>query len=213
MFTIDLLKGEGLPEKTKAGSMAVVAAATAIPMVVAIAMFGIYLHNRITVSIQSRAAVRYKNRALDLSDAVAKQKALERDKAAYGVCLSEVRDAIGRHTQWSGIMATLVEEMPKSVVLTALEVKERSIRLKVPIKEDPARTRDVTVSAPVLRMDVVATPQSDVDKDIRDFKDSLLASAAVGPKLENITFNQRADTLNGLEVVSYEINCLFKPKL
>ena len=193
--------------------MAVVALVSAVPVVAAIAMFGFYLHGRINISILSGEISRWEAKTDTLSDAVTRQKGLEQDKALYGACLADVETALRRHTQWSPILAAVVSNMPESVVLTALEVKERVVRMKVPTKEDPKKTKDVSVPVPALRMNVAATPQSNGDKDVRDFRSRLLASALLGPKLEDITVSQKADKLNDLEVVSYEINCLFKPKL
>jgi len=213
MFTIDLLKGAGLPEKGRARNMAVIAVVSAVPVVAAIAMFGFYLHGRIDISILSGKIAKWTAKTDTLSDAVIWQKGLERDKAQYGACIAEVEVAMGRHTQWSPILATVVSNMPESVVLTALEVKERVVRMKVPTKEDPEKTRDVSVPVPILKMSLAATPQSDGDKDVKDFRSRLLASALLGPKLEDITVSQDPDKLNDLKVVSYEMNCLFKPKL
>lgn len=213
MFTIDLLKGEGLPEKGKVKNMALVAIASVIPLVAAIAIFGFYLHNRINMSILSGDTSRWKAKISKLSDVVSRQQELERDKAAYATCLAEVETAINRHTQWSPVLVEVVGAMPKSAVLTSMEVKHRLVRMKVPIKDDPEKTRDVSVSVPTLKMDIAATPQSDSDNDVKDFRNKLLASKALGSRLENITVSQKADRVDGLEVVSYEINCIFKPIL
>jgi hypothetical protein len=213
MFTIDLLKGEGLPAKARAQNMAVAAIASAVPFVIAVAMFGFYLNNKIIISIQTGETAAYKEKTDKLSDAVAKQRALDLDKTAYGACLAEVKTAVERHTQWSPILATVVGNMPESVVLTALEVKDRTVKRKVPNKDNPETTTEVSILAPTLQMNVAATVQSDGDKAIRAFRDKLQSSDLLGPRLESITVSQKADQLRGLDVVSYEINCLFKPEL
>ncbi len=213
MFTIDLLKGEGLPAKGRAQNMAVAAIASAVPFVIAVVMFGFYLNNKIIISIQTSEIAACKEKTDKLSDAVAKQRALELDKTAYGACLAEVKTAVERHTQWSPVLATVVGNMPDTVVLTALEVKDRTVKRKVPKKDDPETTTEVSILAPTLQMNVAATPQSDGDKAVRAFRDKLQSSDLLGPRLEGITVSQKASELNGLDVVSYEINCLFKPKL
>jgi hypothetical protein len=213
MFTIDLLKGEGLPAKGRAQNMAVAAIASAVPFVIAVAMFGFYLNNKIIISIQTGEIAACKEKTDKLSDAVTKQRALELDKTAYSACLAEVKTAVERHTQWSPILATVVGNMPESVVLTALEVKDRTVKRKVPNKDNPETTTEVSILAPTLQMNVAATPQSDGDKAVRAFRDKLQSSDLLGPRLESITVSQKADELSGLDVVSYEINCLFKPKL
>ncbi|MCK4294258.1 MAG: hypothetical protein KAY65_13750 [Planctomycetes bacterium] len=213
MFTIDLLKGEGLPTKNRAQNMAVAVISSAVPVVIVLAMFGFYLQNKIIISIREGRIASYKTKTEKLSGVVAQQEAFERERGVYSRCLSEVNSAIGVHTQWSPVLATVVENMPESVVLTALEVKQHTVRKKIRQKDDPEKTVDVTIPVPTLRMSVSASPQSDSDKAIRDFRDKLRSSALLGPKLENITVSQKTNKLSGLEVVSYEINCLFKPQL
>ena len=213
MFTIDLLKGTGLPEKGRARNMAVVAVAGAVPVALAIVMFGFYLHGRIGMAIRSAEIDRWKAKTANLADAIDSQKELERDKAAYTASLGEIGRAMGRHTQWSPILATVVSNMPESVVLTAIEVRQQVVRMNVPEKDDPKKTKDISVSVPTLKMNLAAMPQSDADKEVKDFRSRLLASDLLGPRLEDITVSQKADELNKLDIVSYEINCLFKPQL
>lgn len=213
MFTIDLLKGEGLPERGKAKDVVVVAIVSAVPVIAAIVMFGVYLHGKIDISIKAKEIARWQAKTDNLSDALAGLRRLQQAKKDCGIRIAEVDKAINRHTQWSPILAEVVANMPQSVVLTNLELKQRAVRIKVPKKNDPSKTQDVSVTVPTLKMNVAATPQSNGDKDVRDFRTSLLASATLGARLENITVSQKADELSGLEVVSYEINCLFKAKL
>ena len=213
MFEIDLLKGEGLPDRGRARDMIVIAFASAIPAIAAIAMVGLYLNNKVMMSIRNQEIATLKAKTGELAHAVARQKAMERDKALSTARLGELTTAINRHTQWSPILATVVRNMPESVVLTSLEIKERSVTIKVPRTDDPENTTDKSISVPVLHMNVSAVPQSDGDNDVKSFREKLLASDSLGPKLENITVFQKADTLSGLDVVSYEIDCLFKPKL
>jgi Tfp pilus assembly protein PilN len=214
MFNIDLLKGEGLPEKGKARNMLVVAIASAVPVIAAIVMFGFYLHEKIEISILSRQVVQEQKNIEELSDAVAKLQKLEKEKADYGIRIAEVNKAINRHTQWSPILATVVANIPESVVLTTIEVKTKqgSMKIKAPTEDDPKKTKTISVNIPTLKMSVVALMQSNSNEDIRDFRSKLLASDTLGPKLENITVSQRQIKLSSLDVVSHEINCIFKPK-
>ena len=45
MFTIDLLKGQGIPIKSRPTGIAISAAAVAVPVIIAIVMLGFYLRN------------------------------------------------------------------------------------------------------------------------------------------------------------------------
>lgn len=213
MFTIDLLKGQGIPLRSGPGGVAIAAATVAIPIIGAMAMFGFYLHNRIIVSIKQREIVRWQAKIDKLSDAVELQELLEKQKVVYRDCLSEIKSSVGRYTQWSPVLATLVENMPNSVVLTDLEVRQNFVKRKVPRKGNPEEMIDIDVPVRTLRMNVRGGPQRNCDKAVRDFQDRLRSSDALGPRLENITVSQESGTIEGREIISYQIDCVFKPGL
>ena len=213
MFTIDLLKGQGLPAKSRPEGIAIAAGTLAVPVIIAIVMFGFYLRNKIIISIKKQAIVNYETRIDELSDAVELQKSFENEKNAISSCLSEVSTSIGRHTQWSPVLTTLVKNMPDSVVLTDLEVKQGSVKRKVPKKDDATKMIDISVPVRTLQINVCGSPQSDCDKAVRDFRERLHSSTLLGPKLENIRVSQRFGTLRNRDVVSYQIDCIFKPGL
>jgi hypothetical protein len=213
MFTIDLLKGQGIPVKSRPEGIVIAAVTFAVPIIVAITMFGFYLSNIINISIQKQEIIRREAEIDKLSDAVELQKSFEKEKGIMNSCLSEVATSIGSYTQWSPILATLVENMPDSVVLTRLEVKQHSVKRKVPQKNDPQTKIDINVPAKILQIHVCGSPQSNCDKAIRDFRDRLRFSSFLGPKLEDIRVSQNVDTLDNNNVVSYEIDCIFKPTL
>ena len=80
-------------------------------------------------------------------------------------------------------------------------------------KHDPKKMIDINVPVRTLQMSVSGNPVFNCDKAIRNFKDSLRSSDLLGPKLENIKVSQKAETLEDQDVISYEINCIFKPVL
>ena len=213
MFTIDLLKGEAVPPKSRPGGIAIAGAAFAAPIIIAIVMFSFYLSNIINISIQKQEVVRYKKKIDQLSDALKMQESFEKEKKVISSCLTEASSSIARHTQWSPILMTLVENMPGSVVLTSLEVKQRSVRKKVPQKDDPNKMTNISVPVRTLHISVCGSPQTNSDKAVRDFGGRLRSSALLGPKLENIKVSQGFDILQNQSVVSYEMDCVFKAGL
>jgi Tfp pilus assembly protein PilN len=213
MFTIDLLKGQGIPMKSSPGGIAIAAVTVAVPMTIAIIMFGFYLNNGTRVSIKEQEIVRCQAEIDKLSGAVELQKSLEKEKITYANYLSEVKSSISRYIQWSPVLVTLVENMPDSVMLTELEVKQHSVRKKVPKKDNPQEMIEKNVPVRILQMSVSGSPQHDCDKAVRDFRNRLRSSAFLGPKLENIGVSQESETLEGRDVASYEIECVFKMRL
>jgi len=196
MFTIDLLKGQGIPIRSGPWGVVIAATAFTVPIFVAMVMLGFYLGDRIVISTKKQAIVNYEGYINKLSDAVKLQESLS---------------SAGKHTQWSPILATVAENMPDSMVLTRLEVKQRFANKKVPQKDDPTKMMDVSVPASTLQMSVSGKSQANNDKAVKDFKDRLRLSALLAPKLEDIVVSQKSDTFEGQDVVSYDIDCIFKP--
>jgi len=213
MFTIDLLKGQGIPMKSRPGGIAISAVAVAVPVIIAVAMLGIYLHSRIIISVDNRDIARQEAEIDKLSDLIKQLEGLEKEKAACNGYLSEVKSSIGRYTPWSPVLATVVENMPRTVILTGLEVNQRSIKQKTPKKDDPSKTVDVDVPVRTLSMKVYTGAQSNGDELVKDFQSRLRSSAFLGPRLETITVAQETVTLDKQDVVMYQVNCIFKPGL
>ena len=213
MFKIDLLKGQGLPLKSSPGGIAIVAVTIAVPLYVLIIMFSFYVNDITYMSIREQEIVRCQSGIDKLADAVKLHESLEKEKILYGACLSEVKSSIGKYVQWSPVLVTLVENMPNSVMLTELEVRQDSVRRKVPKPDNPQEMIESSVPVNILRMSISGGPQYDCNKEVRDFQDRLQSSAFLGPKLENIVVSRESETLKGRDVASYEIDCVFKPRL
>ena len=141
------------------------------------------------------------------------QNALEDEKRAYAKYLLEVKSALGKHTQWSPVLTTLMENIPDSVILTSLAIEHDSVRKTVPKKDDPKKKVEISVPVKILRLGVSGGDQRNCDQAVKDFMGRLWASASLGPRLENIGHSQESENVDGRDVISYEISCFFKPGL
>jgi Tfp pilus assembly protein PilN len=210
MFTIDLLKGQAIPLKSKPGSLAIIALSVVTPIIIAVGLFSFYQHNKVVLSVKQQEIAKCQAEIDKLSDAVELKKALEKEKTVYSTCLSEVKSSLKRHTQWSPVLTTIMEDIPQSVVLNSLEVEHNSVKKKVPKEDNPQKMVEVDVLVRTLRLTVVGDNKSDSDEAVREFRDRLSSSKFLGPKLENIGVSQKSETRDGREVVSYEISCVLK---
>ncbi len=218
MFTIDLLEGQGRPVRTRPKGVAIFAATFIVPMLAAILLVGLYYRNKIMVTIHNQNIANYATQIERLADALKLKEGWEKDKTSLNSCLADVASSIGRHTQWSSILVAIVENLPESVILNGLEVKQSSIRRKAAAKADAAKDKekkdkktDTNVIVRTLRMRVSGSPDADMDREVKVFRDRLRASSVIGTKLEDIVIaSQGNDTLDGREVIAYDIDCIFK---
>jgi hypothetical protein len=221
MFAIDLLKGQGRPARTRPQGVAIFVATFAVPMMVAILMSGYYYRNKVTISICKQNAASYATQTERLADALKLKEAWEKEKSAINGCLTDVAGSIGRHTQWSPVLVAIVQNLPESVVLNNLEVKQSSIKRKAVVKtgtdKDKKDTKDskkadTSVAVRTLKLRVSGSASNDCDREVKAFRERLRASNVLGPKLEDVIIaSQGRDTLDGREVVAYDIDCIFKP--
>lgn len=212
MYTIDLLKGQGIPTKTSPLGIAIVVATPVVPAIAVVIMIALYLHNRIVINVQDHQIDHYKTKAAELLNDVQQQRTFESQKALHANCLSEVNSFVTRYFQWSAVLTTLVDNLPESLVLNALEIGQSSVKRKVPKKDDPQKIVDLALPVKTLKLTVCGSTESD-NNSVKQFRESLRVYEFLGSKLENIAVSQQARTLNGKDVVSYEIDCVFKPKL
>jgi hypothetical protein len=219
MFTIDLLKGQGRPIRTRPKGIAIFVATFVVPMLVAILMASYYYNNKVVISINKQNVANYTTQIERLVDTLKLKESWERDKINLNNCLSDVASSIRTHTQWSPILVSLVQNLPDSAVLNGLEVKQTSINKKAAVggsaiaeKDKKDKTGDTSISVRTLRMRLCGKPNSDFDREIKAFRDRLLASNVIGTKLEDVVIaSQTNETMDGRDVVSYDIDCIFKP--
>jgi Tfp pilus assembly protein PilN len=213
MFTIDLLKGEGRPVRTKPQGVAIFVATFAVPALVALIMAGFYIRNNVVICVQKQNVNSLDIQIKRLSEAIKFKKSSEKEKASITGCLTDVASAINRHTQWSSTLMTLLENLPDSVVVSSLDVKRSSIKRKATV-DAAGRKINPSVSVRTLRIKVSGNPSSSCDLEVRAFRDRLKASADLGPKLEDVVVaSQGHEVIDGRDVVTYDIDCIFKPGL
>ena len=213
MLTIDLLKGQGIPLKSSPGGIAIIAVSAVVPIIIAIIMFSFYLDDKANASVSEQEIARCQKDIEKLSGAVKVYESLEKEKILYSNCLSEVKSSLSKYIQWSPVLVTVVENMPESVMLTELEVRQESVRKKVPKPDNPQEMVEKSIPIKVLLMTVSGDPKSNCGKAVIDFQDSLRSSAFLGPKLESIGYSQESEKLKGQDVASYKIKCVFKEGL
>jgi hypothetical protein len=210
-YTIDLLKGEGLPIRTRPGGIAFVCLVVVVPFLAAFGAVRLYMDCDVVIATQKQQANQLAMVVETLSSAVHKRDALEREKAEAVGVLSDVKAALGGHSQWSPTLASLIESLSDTLILTKLEARRDTVRIKVPAKDDPTKKVDASVPVRALKICVCGKDKESSSEAVRRVQENLRSAPAIGPMLDTITVSQDATTLDGHEAVLYELNCVFKP--
>ncbi|MHC4132265.1 MAG: hypothetical protein ACYSSP_07215 [Planctomycetota bacterium] len=215
MFKIDLLKGQGIPVRNRPESIAIAAVALVVPVVILFMMIVCFFQNKVIISINENRIAQYERKIDDFAGAVQLQQNFESEKSQIKEYLEEIGSSLslGLHKQWTPVLVTIIENIPDSVVLTELEVKKSALKTKVPKKTDPEKTVSIDVPVRTLRMSVSGNATTNCDQKIKEFREKLYASEALGSMLENIMVSRKMSVLQEGNEISYQIDCVFKPGL
>jgi hypothetical protein len=211
MYTIDLLKGEGVPIRSRPGGIAFACLIVVVPFLAAVGVVSFYLDNEVVITIQNEQANKLTAAAEALSDAVRKKEALEKAQAQAVSLLSDVKTALDGYVQWSPALMSLIESLSDTLVLTRLEARQNTVQRKIPAKDNPAVKIDTSLPVRELRICVCGRDKESSSEAVRKFQESLRSSAALGPTLDQITVSRNTTMLDQQEVILYELNCVFKP--
>jgi hypothetical protein len=213
MYTIDLLKGHGIPIRNRRGGLLIIIATIAVPLIIAMVMYTQYLLTRID-SERADVTIRDRDKQIaKMADAVKSLASLERQNVTMGDCLSDVSVAIGKNMQWSPILRLIVENMPATTQLHKLDVSLVQLSKQVPDKADPKRLVNVPYASRTLRISLHEFSKSDNGEGVHAFIRKMRTSSVLADKVDDIRIAaQEREKVQGVEVTRYDIDCVFKPQ-
>jgi len=212
-YSIDLLKGQGIPARSRPEGIIATAITAVVPLVIALSIIGLYFSTKVVIEVHKTEIANCQRRIEEFSSQMIDYKSRSSLKADYEGCLSETSIALGKHNQWSDILVAVVENLPDSLVLNKLSVQENKVRVKVPDKNNPGEKIEKIVPSRTLSMKLEGPSSDDTDKAVKKFRKRLQLSSVLGPKLEDIPVSQEVDVEDGHNVISYELKCIFKPQI
>jgi Tfp pilus assembly protein PilN len=213
MFTIDLLKGQGVPARSRPEGIIATAVTVVFPTAIVLTMLGVYLSNRVVINIHKKEIAGYENKIAGLSDEMRVHKRYEKQKGATLQRISETADAISDRQQWSDILVTIVENLPDSLVLERMAVESRPNKVKIADPKNPEEKRDKTVVMRTLHLTLGGSAGEVSNRQVQAFRDRLKVSKVLGPQVEDIPVSQTVEMKDGREVITYEMRCILKPNI
>ena len=209
MFTIDLLKGQGIPIKSRPGGAALLAVTIAVPVIAIIIMLGNYGRERVMLSTYRWTLSSTKARIADLIDSVQLQEEALQEIENIKVCFVEVADAIQQQIQWSEVLEVIADNMPDTIIMEEIIMRSEDVRIEVVDRSNPKRTLDISVPQRILQMILYGKLDADTDIAVQNFLTALRTSSVLSEKTETIEpLSQHNDDIKN--VTYYSIECVFK---
>jgi len=209
MFTIDLLKGQGIPIKSRPGGAALLAVTIAVPVIAVIIMLGNYGRERVMLSTYRWTLGNTKARIADLVGSVQFQEETLQEIDSIKASFVEVADAIQQKVQWSPVLEVIADNMPDTIIMEAITIHSEDIRVKVVDRINPKKTLNISVPKRILRMTLYGKLAAETDIAVQNFLTALRNSSALSEKTERIEpVSQYNDDIKN--VTYYSIECVFK---
>ena len=211
MFTIDLLKGQGVPAKANLKLLALVTGAFGILIISVVFMFGSFVNNRIALVTQKRVLKRYDGRFEGLRAALDERKVLAVRRENLNSCLTEISDTLKHETQWSDFLEVFSRHLPENVVVDRLEVRVSQNRMQVPNRTNPEKQIIVSVPARSVLVSLHCEPIYDGDCVVRDFQRELMNTETFRKNVKSVVIASREPAVvRDREVIKCQLNCVFK---
>ena len=208
---IDLLKGKGCQIRNKAETISIAVLALALPLLTLLVIGGFYLKNKIEMSIKTSEIASFESKLERMSDFMELHKSLIEQKSEINIALADVASLLDRHMQWTPSLVVLSKDLPHFMALTELELEERFVKTKTPMISDPEKLVLIDVPVRKLRMNINASPDYDCDAGVKSFMDVLNSHMQSELRFSDIQVSRDFDAVKGKEVVSYKMDCNFKP--
>jgi hypothetical protein len=210
MFTIDLLKGAGLPKKSRPVVVAMAMIPLLIPLMGTVVLAACWQHNRTLMQTQQKI----------INDNQIKINASADDLACYTRAnakiltlrqqLEDVDMGLQYRVQISDILRALTESLPDNLVLTRLDMN-RMDQQKKETDKATGNVRQTLVIQRKLRVEVGGVLQDQTDVSADEYIQKLRSCENLKGLVESIQIVARNNgSLDGQNCAFYEIECLLK---
>lgn len=211
MLTIDLLKGQETPVKSRPIRVALATAPLLVPTLAIAIMLSIYWSDKVILETTTTNLDSYSQKAQVYADVSQFLQQIEKEGQYIDKSLEEVSDVIGSHRQWSDVLQVLCKNLPDSLTLSRIEAKRNPVRKKVPKKDDPKKKVDLSGYQYTLHFVIDTGTDSAEELDIQQVIHRFSHAEELGEEIEDIKIASRK-TCNEEDrtFVRYEIECVFK---
>jgi Tfp pilus assembly protein PilN len=209
VFTIDLLKGQGIPIKTMPGGMILTTGAFFVPALFAVVIFGNYLHSSIIISTQKKQLNDYDAKIAQLSASLEAKRSLEQEVDGVILFMHETADCIDHQMRWSPVLEFLARNIPESLVLEQLKVITGKTTKTVSIRGEPERKTNIFIPTRTLSITLFGVEQAGSGEAVLKLQRALRTSAALASEIEDVWIvSQKAEKKK--DGIYYELHCVFK---
>ena len=214
MITIDLLRGQGRPRKSRPLRIILTILPFLLPVGLVLVMSSNYIHNLNVIDIQQKNLNHLEKKIANLSDSSRFREAIKSQIVENKLCMVEMADILPSYIQWTQALMSISQNLPEAFILKELNVNVSSVSIDVPNRQKPEQQIKINVPQRTLRISIYSKTDSDNDRLIKGFIRDLRSDDSFARMIKNLRLaSHQLDEIHQQEVTRYEIDCVLKTPL
>lgn len=205
-FRIDLLQGQGLPKRSRPGTIALAAVPFLIPLLATGLMAGQWLNQ--TVLLKTELAIHRQNlqHIAECAENLQDYETLQQDILTARHRIKTIQEALQLELPLSPLLLELVEALPSEVYFTEMDIAYQPVRRKI---TDPATNQVayVQVIQRTLRLTLAAPNRLESDQAVNQYIQKLRTAPFLSTVAQEIQIQSRQETADDRNLILYEIRC------
>ncbi len=205
-FTIDLLHGQGLPKRSRPGTIALAAVPFLIPILATGLLAGQWLNQ--TALLNTELSIHRQNlqHIEQCAEDLRQYEKLQEDILAARHRIKLIHDALRLEMPLSPLLLELVETLPPEVYFTEMDITYQPVRRKM-VDPKTNQVSYVKVIQRTLRLTLAAPNQLESDQSVNQYIHNLRTAPGLSAVAQEIQIQSRQETPDSQNLVLYEIHC------
>ena len=210
MFSIDLLKGKGLPETIDPKRLVLRALPILIPVLAVTVFASAYQHGRISLRDQQQVLKSNQKELVLYTDDIAEHNRINSKIIGMKKCLNDISKAMAYRVQVSEVFVELVQAMPKDIFVYEMKMDRKPVQKKIQ-QPGSGEVKQQLVVRRKLNLVLCGYDAGRSDEAVQAYVNALKQSPLLAEIFSEITPPARQQgEVDGRDAIYYEIECVLR---
>ena len=210
MFSIDLLKGKGLPEKADLKRSALKVLPILIPVLAITVFASAYQHGRESLRDQQQVLKSNQQQFEIYAEDVAEYKKIDSKIKGMKKCLNDISKAMAYRVQVSEVFVELVQVLPENIFVYEMKMDRNSVQEKIQ-QPDSGQVKQRLVVRRKLNLVLCGYDEDKSDAAVQEYINTRKQSPLMTEGFTEMKPSARQQgEVDGRAAIYYEIECVLR---
>ncbi len=210
MFSIDLLKGKGLPEKTDLKRSSLKALPILIPVLAVMVFASTYQHDRASLRDQQQVLKSNQQQLGLYTEDIAEYNKIRSKIKGMQQCLNDISKAMAYRVQVSEVFVELVQALPENIFVYEMKMDRKPVQKKIQ-QPGSGEVKQQLVVCRKLNLVLCGYDAGRSDEAVQEYVNALKQSPLLTEIFSEIIPPARQQgEVDGRDAIYYEIECVLR---